>query len=85
MPGRISGVKSDGAPGPGKRWHAYVGGDNAGMESTGKNQVNAGLTLDAPLFLHDQLSVSWNSNADLCNNDAGSRAQMIVDRRWFAL
>nr|WP_277398834.1 ShlB/FhaC/HecB family hemolysin secretion/activation protein [Achromobacter xylosoxidans] len=55
------------------------------MESTGKNQVNAGLTLDAPLFLHDQLSVSWNSNADLCNNDAGSRAQMIVDRRWFAL
>lgn len=24
-------------PGTGKRWHAYVGGDNAGMESTGKN------------------------------------------------
>ncbi|WP_241061149.1 POTRA domain-containing protein [Achromobacter xylosoxidans] len=24
-------------PGTGKRWHAYVGGDNAGMEATGKN------------------------------------------------
>ncbi|WP_275298757.1 ShlB/FhaC/HecB family hemolysin secretion/activation protein [Achromobacter xylosoxidans] len=64
-------------PGTGKRWHAYVGGDNAGMESTGKNQVNAGLTLDSPLFLYDQLSVSWNSNADLRNNDAGSRAASI--------
>lgn len=64
-------------PGTGKRWHAYVGGDNAGMESTGKKQVNAGLTLDSPLFLYDQLSVSWNSNADLRNNDAGSRAASI--------
>lgn len=64
-------------PGTGTRWHAYVGGDNAGMESTGKNQVNAGLTLDSPLFLYDQLSVSWNSNADLRNNDAGSRAASI--------
>ncbi|WP_394810570.1 ShlB/FhaC/HecB family hemolysin secretion/activation protein [Achromobacter xylosoxidans] len=64
-------------PGTGKRWHAYVGGDNAGMESTGKNQVNAGLTLDSPLFLYDQLSVSWNSNADLRNDDAGSRAASI--------
>ncbi|WPQ32685.1 ShlB/FhaC/HecB family hemolysin secretion/activation protein [Achromobacter xylosoxidans] len=64
-------------PGTGKRWHAYVGGDNAGMEATGKNQVNAGLTLDSPLFLYDQLSVSWNSNADLRNNDAGSRAASI--------
>ncbi|MFY3162203.1 ShlB/FhaC/HecB family hemolysin secretion/activation protein [Achromobacter xylosoxidans] len=64
-------------PGTGKRWHAYVGGDNAGMESTGKNQVNAGLTLDSPLFLYDQLSVSWNSNADLRNNDAGSRAASV--------
>lgn len=64
-------------PGTGKRWHAYVGGDNAGMESTGKNQINAGLTLDSPLFLYDQLSVSWNSNADLRNSDAGSRAASI--------
>ena len=50
-------------PGTGKRWHAYIGGDNAGMESTGKEQINAGLTLDSPLFLYDQFSVSWNSNA----------------------
>ena len=46
-------------PGTGKRWHAYIGGDNAGMESTGKEQINAGLTLDSPLFLYDQFSVSW--------------------------
>ncbi len=64
-------------PGTGKRWHAYVGGDNAGLEATGKNQVNAGLTLDSPLFLYDQLSVSWNSNANLRNSDAGSRAASI--------
>ncbi|MGY6269029.1 ShlB/FhaC/HecB family hemolysin secretion/activation protein [Achromobacter denitrificans] len=64
-------------PGTGKRWHAYLGGDNAGMDSTGKNQVNAGLMLDSPLFLYDQLSVSWNSNADLRNGDAGSRAASI--------
>ncbi len=64
-------------PGTGKRWHAYVGGDNAGMEATGKNQVNAGLTLDSPLFLYDQLSVSWNSNASLRRDDALSRAASI--------
>lgn len=45
-------------PGTGKRWHGYVGGDNGGMESIGKYQVNAGLTLDSPLCLYDQLSVS---------------------------
>ncbi|MDQ1759350.1 ShlB/FhaC/HecB family hemolysin secretion/activation protein [Achromobacter aegrifaciens] len=61
-------------PGSGKRWHAYLGGDNGGMESTGKEQINAGLTLDSPLFLYDQLSVSWNSNAALRRNDAGTRA-----------
>ena len=64
-------------PGTGKRWHAYVGGDNAGLASTGKHQVNAGLTLDSPLFLYDQLSVSWNSNADLGNRNAGSHAGSI--------
>lgn len=52
-------------PGTGKRWHAYVGADNAGMTSMGREQLNAGLTLDSPLFLYDQFSVAWNSNASL--------------------
>lgn len=64
-------------PGSGKRWHAYLGGDNAGMESTGKNQINAGLTLDSPLFLYDRLSVSWNGNAGLRRDDALTRAASI--------
>jgi hemolysin activation/secretion protein len=64
-------------PGTGKRWHGYVGGDNAGMDSTGKNQVNAGLTLDSPLFLYDQLSLAWNSNADMGDSAAGSRSSSI--------
>ncbi|WP_304502658.1 POTRA domain-containing protein, partial [Bordetella sp. LUAb4] len=50
-------------PGTGKRWHGYLGGDNAGLDSTGRDQINAGLTLDSPLFLYDQLSFAWNSNA----------------------
>jgi hemolysin activation/secretion protein len=64
-------------PGTGKRWHGYVGGNNAGMDSTGKNQVNAGLTLDSPLFLYDQLSIAWNSNADMGDSSAGSRSSSI--------
>lgn len=60
-------------PGTGKRWHGYIGGDNAGMDAIGKYQVNAGLTLDSPLFLYDQLSVSWNSNARW--RDAGSNTR----------
>jgi len=50
-------------PGTGKRWHAYVGADNAGLDTIGRYQLSAGLTLDSPLFLYDQLSVAWNSNA----------------------
>jgi hemolysin activation/secretion protein len=64
-------------PGTGKRWHGYVGGDNAGMDSTGKNQVNAGLTLDSPFFLYDQLSAAWNSNADMGSSSAGARSSSI--------
>ncbi|WP_256988473.1 ShlB/FhaC/HecB family hemolysin secretion/activation protein [Bordetella genomosp. 9] len=64
-------------PGTGKRWHAFVGGDNAGLDSTGKNQVNATLVLDSPLFLYDQLSMAWNSNADMKNDDAGARSSSI--------
>lgn len=64
-------------PGSGKRWHAYLGGDNGGMQATGKRQINAGLTLDSPLLLYDQLSVSWNSNANLRRDDALSHAASL--------
>lgn len=61
-------------PGTGKRWHGYVGGDNNGIDTIGKYQVNAGLTLDSPLFLYDQISVSWNSNARWRDGSSNTRA-----------
>ncbi|QCS65091.1 MULTISPECIES: ShlB/FhaC/HecB family hemolysin secretion/activation protein [Achromobacter] len=64
-------------PGTGKRWHGYVGGDNGGMDAIGKYQVNAGLTLDSPLFLYDQLSVAWNSNARWRDAESNTRAASI--------
>lgn len=64
-------------PGTGKRWHGYVGGDNAGLDNVGTYQVNAGLTLDSPLFLYDQLSVAWNSNARWRSDKANTRAASI--------
>lgn len=64
-------------PGTGKRWHGYLGGDNGGMDTIGKYQVNAGLTLDSPLFLYDQLSVSWNSNAQWRDAESNTRAASI--------
>jgi hemolysin activation/secretion protein len=64
-------------PGTGKRWHGYVGGDNGGMNTIGKYQVNAGLTLDSPLFLYDQLSVSWNSNARWRDSQSNTRAASV--------
>jgi hemolysin activation/secretion protein len=64
-------------PGTGKRWHGYLGGDNGGMDTVGKYQINAGLTLDSPLFLYDQLSVSWNSNAHWRDAESNTRAASI--------
>lgn len=64
-------------PGTGKRWHGYVGGDNSGLDNVGTYQVNAGLTLDSPLFLYDQLSIAWNSNARWRSDKANTRAASI--------
>lgn len=61
-------------PGTGKRWHGYLGGDNSGIDSIGRYQINAGLTLDSPLFLYDQLSVAWNSNARWRDAGGNTRA-----------
>jgi len=64
-------------PGTGKRWHAYIGGDNAGLRVLGREQINAGLTLDSPLFLYDQFSVATNSSTSLRNHDNRSRAASV--------
>ena len=64
-------------PGTGKRWQAYAGGDNGGLAATGEHQINAGLTLDSPLFLYDRLSIAWNSNANRGRHDAGNRSRAI--------
>jgi hemolysin activation/secretion protein len=57
-------------PGTGKRWHGYLGGDNAGLKAAGQYQVQAGLTLDSPFFLYDQLTVAWAGNARGRRTDA---------------
>jgi hemolysin activation/secretion protein len=54
-----------------------LGGDNGGVDDTGKYQVNAGLTLDSPFFLYDQLTASWNSNANMGNDEAGTRSSFF--------
>jgi hemolysin activation/secretion protein len=64
-------------PGTGNRLHGYMGGDNGGLDDTGKYQINAGLTLDSPFFLYDQLTASWNSNANMGNDEAGTRSSFF--------
>ncbi|AQV97019.1 peptide ShlB/FhaC/HecB family hemolysin secretion/activation protein [Cupriavidus necator] len=64
-------------PGSGKRWHALVTGDNAGLDSTGRYQMGGTLTVDSPLFLYDSLTISGNTNANVGNGAAGTRSSAI--------
>lgn len=64
-------------PGTGKRWHALVTADNAGLDNTGKYQLGATLTLDSPLFLYDSLTVTGNTNANHGNDAAGTRSSSV--------
>ncbi|WP_432262009.1 ShlB/FhaC/HecB family hemolysin secretion/activation protein [Cupriavidus sp. TMH.W2] len=64
-------------PGTGKRWHALVTGDNAGLDSTGRYQMGGTLTVDSPLFLYDSLTISGNTNANVGNGAAGTRSSAI--------
>ncbi|GLC93881.1 hemolysin secretion/activation protein, ShlB/FhaC/HecB family [Cupriavidus sp. TA19] len=64
-------------PGTGKRWHALITGDNAGLENTGKYQMGGTLTVDSPLFLYDSLTLSANTNANYGNGAAGTRSSAI--------
>jgi len=50
-------------PGTGKRWHGYFGADNSGSKEMGRSRLNAGLILDSPFYLYDQLVVGWSSNS----------------------
>lgn len=51
-------------PGTGKRWHAVVGVDNAGLNSTGKTNLSGSFTYDSPLHLYDQLQIAASTNAN---------------------
>lgn len=64
-------------PGSGKRWHALLTADNAGIDSTGRHQLGGTLTIDSPLFLYDSLSLSGNTNADFDNNAAGTHSSAV--------
>ncbi|KVG31302.1 peptide ABC transporter permease [Burkholderia diffusa] len=61
-------------PGTGKRWHAVVGADNAGMDSTGKYQLSGSFTFDSPLHLYDQLQIAGTTNANIGTSDKGSQS-----------
>lgn len=64
-------------PGTGKRWHALITGDNAGLDNTGRYQMGGTLTVDSPLFLYDSLTLSGNTNANYGNGAAGTRSSAI--------
>lgn len=64
-------------PGSGKWWHGYLGSDNAGTEGMGRARVNAGLTIDSPFFLYDQLIFAWNSNYRFYKSDNYTYAKSL--------
>ncbi|AOK07918.1 ShlB/FhaC/HecB family hemolysin secretion/activation protein [Burkholderia sp. AU28942] len=61
-------------PGTGKRWHAVIGADNAGMDTTGKYQLSGSFTFDSPLHLYDQLQIAGTTNANVGASDKGNQS-----------
>ncbi|MGR3908392.1 ShlB/FhaC/HecB family hemolysin secretion/activation protein [Burkholderia sp. SR8] len=61
-------------PGTGKRWHAVIGADNAGMDTTGKYQLFGSFTFDSPLHLYDQLQIAATTNANIGTSDKGNQS-----------
>lgn len=59
-------------PGTGRRWHAAIGYDNAGLDTTGKNRLSGTFTFDSPLHLYDQLQLSGMVNANAGARDQGT-------------
>lgn len=61
-------------PGTGKRWHAVIGMDNAGLDSTGKYELSGSFTFDSPFHLYDQLQIAGMSNANFGASDKGNQS-----------
>ncbi|MBY4754605.1 ShlB/FhaC/HecB family hemolysin secretion/activation protein [Burkholderia dolosa] len=49
--------------------------DNAGLDSTGRNQLGAIVAVDSPLHLYDQLVVTYNTDAAFHDKSLGSQAK----------
>ncbi|WP_201752373.1 ShlB/FhaC/HecB family hemolysin secretion/activation protein [Burkholderia pyrrocinia] len=61
-------------PGAGKRWHAVIGTDNAGLDSTGKYELSGSFTFDSPFHLYDQLQIAGTTNANFGASDKGNQS-----------
>ena len=61
-------------PGTGKRWHAVVGVDNAGLHSTGKTALSGSFTYDSPFHLYDQLQIAGTTNANWGASGEGNQS-----------
>ncbi|WP_244138330.1 ShlB/FhaC/HecB family hemolysin secretion/activation protein [Burkholderia stabilis] len=61
-------------PGTGKRWHAVIGADNAGLDSTGKYELSGSFTFDSPFHLYDQLQIAGTTNANFGASDKGNQS-----------
>jgi hemolysin activation/secretion protein len=69
-------------PTAGKRWHATLGIDNFGLEATGRYELNGTLTVDSPLHLYDQLTVSGSTDADFLRGRKRPRAADAASINW---
>ncbi|WP_446903742.1 ShlB/FhaC/HecB family hemolysin secretion/activation protein [Burkholderia sp. YIM B11467] len=61
-------------PGTGKRWHAVIGSDNAGLDSTGKYELSGSITFDSPFHLYDQLQIAGTTNTNFDASDHGNQS-----------
>ncbi|WP_175918804.1 ShlB/FhaC/HecB family hemolysin secretion/activation protein [Burkholderia pyrrocinia] len=61
-------------PGTGKRWHAVIGADNAGLDSTGKYELSGSFTFDSPFHLYDQLQIAGTTNANIGASEKGNQS-----------
>lgn len=70
-------VKPAANPLTSKRWHATIGADNYGIDSTGRYDLNGSFTFDSPLHLYDQLTLSGSTNADFTDHQKASRSGSV--------
>jgi len=61
-------------PGTGKRWHAVIGADNAGLDATGKYELSGSFTFDSPFHLYDQLQIAGTTNANIGASEKGNQS-----------